>query len=88
MSCPATHPTETDIAVKVESGKKTIERHPLRCWHGEGHEGRHGYGAITWFGLPSALGQVAGQGPTSDSEIGDALPKGTPGAVPGTQETR
>ncbi len=28
-----------------------------------------------------------GQGPTSDSEIGDAPPKGTR-AVPGTQETR
>ncbi len=36
----------------------------------------------------SALGQAGGQGPSpSDSEIGDALPKGTR-AVPGTQETR
>lgn len=29
-------------------GKNVIERHPLRCWHGIGHEGKHGYGHITW----------------------------------------
>lgn len=60
MSCLSTHPTETDIVlaqaprngimspVVGPDGKNVIERHPLRCWHGIGHEGKHGYGHITW----------------------------------------
>jgi hypothetical protein len=36
VSCPSVHPT------------KQVRGEALRCWHGVGHDGRHGNGATTW----------------------------------------
>jgi hypothetical protein len=61
-SCQARHPTETDVSLATDArnnpktgpdGKNVINRHPLKCWHGHGHEGRHGYGSVTWPASPT-----------------------------------
>lgn len=66
MSCPSTHPTATDVTLRTQGepgrlkpvlgpdGKNIIDRHPLRCWHGAGHKGSHGYGSITWSDVTPA----------------------------------
>ena len=60
--CQSRHPTATDVVMRTvrrgasqslwpvvgPDGKNVIDRYPLRCWHGKGHEGKHGYGAVTW----------------------------------------
>jgi len=54
--CQSRHATATDVTPRMKGnspvfgadGKVIIDRHPLRCWHGEGHEGKHGYGPVTW----------------------------------------
>lgn len=62
FSCQARHPTATDVTPRMRKrpglnglfpvvgsdGRNVIDRHPIKCWHGAGHEGRHGYGALTW----------------------------------------
>lgn len=84
FSCQSRHPTATDVTPKMArrpplvglfpvvgpDGKNLIDRHPIKCHHGRGHQGRHGYGSLSWddADLPARVNEAM-QGAPHDGRL-------------------